>query len=234
MSEVVPRMPAIAVGIILCALGSTSVVADSIGPLTPTGVIGAPTSGGTGNDPFVSPGFAIGSDNVRATATTASAANNTEALVFSFLPGIPAGATIDGVELFVEGQSGGSALIPAVVVAMSVDGGSSYIFFPNSGALSLPPGPADLIRTFGSTTDDWLGITASELNSALFRSCVAAFDIASGSTDTYSVDDVSMTVHFTPAGAPTSSPQAVLLTVFSLAIVGTLGLCRIKRNSQCA
>lgn len=215
--------------LILSLASGSSVQADTIGPLTPTSV----SSNAFGSsDPWVSPGSAIGSDDVRATSTTTAANNTTHFLIFTFSPGIPPGSTLNGLEVFLEAQSGGSAGSPSAFVPATINA-LVFNFLPSVFFMPIPPGPADTVVTYGGATDTWGGLTAADINSADFRVGCFMGDGSDTSTDTYSLDAVTMTVHFTPVvSVPASSPLSIIVTLLLLAIAGGLIVLRLRRSSM--
>lgn len=182
-------------GYLCCALlpfGALPAYADTTGPLTPTGVTTGPSPFGPGTA-WVSPGLSIGSDDSRATCPGVLSA----ALIFSFSPGIPAGATLDGIEVFVEGFGSGA---PNQIAGsqISLDSGATFTFPAGFKSASLTTG-TDTIVTLGGPADTWGGITTANVNSAVFRVGVVLADLIGMGPGGYACDDVRMTVTYTPA-----------------------------------
>lgn len=193
--------------------------AGSVGPFAPT-VASSLASGGS---PWVSPSAAVGSDDSRASSTTPSAAGNTDILLLGgFAISLPPNSNVVGVELWVEGHTGGSAFLPVVGARATLDGGISFPFIATAsgGLVLLPAGPPDVSVPLGSALDTWggsgpsppPGIGAAEILNPAFAIGVQAADFGGSASDTYSIDSVALTVHTVPTVPGIGAGGALLCT----------------------
>ena len=196
------RLPGILPKILLLALLLTatgSLLAQS--PDTETAT--ANTSSGPGVA-WSGTGNTIASDDTRATVTLND--EDSEFLVLSdFGFSIPAGSTIDGIEVSIErsiDNTGGSRAVQDVVVQLLDAAGSAT--GNNKAATSTNwPGPsAEASATYGNNTDLW-GATwsVSDINDTNFGIQIQVTgQTPGGSTVTARIDQVQITVHYTAGG----------------------------------
>ena len=179
----------------------------------------------------------VGSDDVRATNTcltsnTFFGANTGDALAFVFnFSSIPAGATIDGLTLTVEG-SASSANPSNDFVPLLIDstGSNEPIPFIGGNVSGIPVGPADSFIVLGGATDTWGGVTLADLLNPNFS---VALGVISGSGEVFSVDDVSLTVDYTaPASTPVMSWAGMILTIGLMIIVAFVSSVAVRRRRQ--
>lgn len=164
--------------------------AESSGLVAPGNVAEVDSGGGTWSNVAA----AVGSDNVRASATNAMN-DNTNVLYFSgFTLDIPANATLDGVGFVTEGQATATG---AILVAASLDGGASFVNAPasNGNLLGFSIGSPDSFISHGDPIDDWVGLTVSDVMSPDFGVGLSG---TSTIAVTHSVDDVGLVVFYTP------------------------------------
>lgn len=188
-----------------------------------------------GGGPWSPLAAAIGSNNTRASAFEINIGFGTDCLaLFNFGFTIPAGATIDGIEVLIEGHSVGAATAPILVVGASMNSPSVPGTFSQTlnGILPLPAGPPDIQTVDGSPTDLWgAAWTPASINSATFGVDMFGTDNNFVGSSTYNVDDVRVVVYFTPAAAaPAATSTALAITVFLVLIVA--GATILKRPQQ--
>lgn len=125
---------------------------------------------------------------------------------------VPAGATIDGVEVHVERR--GSALVGAPTLGIEI--------FPLPGISNIevintwPAG--DTVITLGSPTYQW-GMNQAQLIALGAIAYQASTD--AGSSGTLEIDGITATIYFTPAPAlPAAHPWTLGLTVVTLILGG--------------
>lgn len=181
-----------------------------------------------GGDAWSNLNNALASDNAYASVTeTIGGVLGTDHITVSgFGFTIPSGATIDGIVVQLEGHSVGSAVSPSVQATVSKDvafaGFISVTFIGNAAA----PGPPDSTQTQGTPTDFWSqSWTPAEINGSTFGTRIQALDAAFLGTmsSTYFLDDVQITVHYTPGippGAPASAWWGLGLVIVLLGMVG--------------
>jgi hypothetical protein len=162
----------------------------------------APTVTGTTVNTWTNPSNAYASDDVRATALGNRLGNKLQDYSGFDFSGIPAGATIDGIEVTVEAQGNAtSASFP--VVDLSWNGGSSWT---STKSGSTFPSGTDATDTLGGAADTW-GRTwsTSELASGTFMFRMYA---AGGSSRDTLVDAIQVKVYYTASAGPTVSTNA--------------------------
>ncbi|MFN8412937.1 MAG: sortase [Anaerolineales bacterium] len=100
---------------------------------------------------------------------------------------VPAGSTIDGIEVAVEGHTSGRD----IQIALSQNGGANYSTPRNAG---YPTSAADQTVVIGGSTDNWgLGaLSAASFSTANFR--VQA--VGAGGGGTFSLDQLQVKVHY--------------------------------------
>lgn len=188
---------------------------------SPATAVNIPVTG----DAWTSPAAVIGSDNARATALDSVAGGGTDCLAlsgFGFV--IPLTSVIDGIEVTIEGFSGGTAGSPGFISFLAKIVGTRSGFGSSSAGvgISAPVGPPDVISVDGSPTDLWSQTwTLAEINSPTFGVDIFAVDRAALASDTYSIDDVRITVYFT-AILPATRPlhrYTIFLTLLALGVL---------------
>lgn len=167
---------------------SASAWPDSQGPLFPVTVV---NDAGSGTHAWTPPGEAAADDNVLASSSFASGASTQllDASDFSFA--IPDGAIIDGIQVHVDGLYLTSPTSPEWSV-QTVKGGTPS---PGTRMAAITGGLETAI--LGHSSDLWGDAwTPADVNSSTFGVQVQA--VQSGSLSGVGVDDISITVHFSP------------------------------------
>jgi hypothetical protein len=141
---------------------------------------------------WVNPGYAVTSNDVRATASL----NNTiskylKATGFGFT--IPGGATIRGILVEVERSKTGSGAVHdqniKIVKGNSIAGGDH--FGPNDYPLTT-----DAYESYGGSTDLWsLSWTPSDINAADFGVAISAYEYISVAASAR-IDHIRITVYY--------------------------------------
>ena len=179
--------------------------ATTLGPISPTSISATPVFGGSGA--MSSASSATGSDDARSTGTSSgpngfiSPGYITDGLVCTFdLGSIPSASTIDGVTVSVEGQSGAGSDIAAtmVIATIGVEIGGEVASPLNKFQL-IPAGPTDTTLVFGGATDNWAGVTRAHFDTYFIA--IAGWDSAS---DSYAIDDITLTIDYTDSTQPTA------------------------------
>lgn len=171
---------------------------------------GAPVSGVWGYDGTLN--FVLSaSDNDYATNEALDFSDYLRGTNFGFT--IPTGSTIDGIQLSVErkadaagGGGGGERWEDSVVrlvVGGSIVGDNKAIV----GSWSTTEG----VVTYGGAADLWgLTPTVSQINASDFGFVLSAIENRGDGTNTASVDQVTMTVTYTPP-ASTGAPKSIII-----------------------
>lgn len=117
---------------------------------------------------------------------------------------VPAGATIDGIEVQAEFSSGGAGVTAYIQLSASWDGGSSYTATKEDSVL----GATDTVRTYGGAADTW-GRTWSQTElGANFKLKVEGK--ASGPTSACRLDYLVAKVYYTAASGGTGISQVIM------------------------
>ncbi|MDM7999197.1 MAG: MBG domain-containing protein [Dehalococcoidia bacterium] len=206
---IVRAVPAAGV-LLLLALAMAAALAGTLSPAsaTDTGLCSPSANSNVGWD---APWDAYSSNDLRARA------DRTEDIVqyYNFnIPAIPSGATIDGIEVRVEGYQDGGTTPRQADISLSWDGGFSYTAGAGTGikTTNMPgttPWDED-VRSFGGTSDTWGRIWATdEFTNANFR---VRLDTRLASTGHYLyVDHVQVRVYYrdgtTTAVASSANPS---------------------------
>lgn len=178
---------------------------------------------------------AIGSDDMRTSVFDASQPAGTDFLVFSGFDfsAIPAGSTIDGLVVTVEGGQAGVAGDPVFVVGATIDNPINAASFADYHEVNANPtisAPPDVFFSIGNATDDWrfgfvgTGLTRADLIDPNFAVMIGCGDADGTGASTFSIDDVQFVVHYTPPPpTPAASSWAIIITaaLFSIAFGAT-------------
>ena len=153
--------------------------------------------GGTG---WTNPGNILASDDSRASITLAPLGGSETLWAKNFGFTVPTGATIDNIEVEVEGQQDISSPNGGFIPQITKNNGSSFTDWSASGFLAFDIG-ADSYKSRSGPLSSWgsISLTAAEVNSANFGvgvRCDAGF--ASGDC-TYQVDHIRVTITYTEA-----------------------------------
>lgn len=151
---------------------------------------------------WVNPGNAFASDNVYATNVGEAEEQGYSGFNFS----VPAGSTIQGIEVLVEAKSSDASGCQ-LEVELVWDGGTS-----GTTDIVQPLTGSDSILPFGGATNTWGRTWAStEFSNANFVVMTEFDDVGPGNTcangTTVSVDHVQARVHFTPPVTPAPNPE---------------------------
>jgi hypothetical protein len=166
----------------------------------------------TGTSNWNNPASAYTINNTYAVTTAAIANNaNTGALILTNGGGtIPSGATIDGVECTVEAKNQLSGNGFQVAAAFLRSGGVSI---GSSKTTTAWNGVADSSKTMGSPTDLWSATLTPTICNASDFGIRIIFKNTNGTSQTFSVDCVTVIVHYTTAGGVVSSQQFFMQSI---------------------
>ena len=180
---------------------------------SPTTVFTANTNTGLNND-WTTPANILASDDAYATFPSESGVEELSDAItaggFGF--NIPTGSIIKGVSVGIEckeSQAADDASFGTVAGAgVSLMNGSTTLATKTS---TTEFATTDEVRTFGSSTDPWAALTASDINN-LGVKMVVGFDTPSG-TGTVSIDHVTVTVTYIPPGVGASSTNPIAIPI---------------------
>ncbi len=144
---------------------------------------------------WTNPGNVTASDDQYATATLTASSNTATLKVTGFCFGLAGNATIDNVDVRVEGHANGAGLQDLIVklVVLGVIGGTDH----HTGA-DLPL--ADAVRSYSDTPGGWgVTLTPLKVNRSDFGVAISYTNTA-GVTRTVSIDTVVIRLSFTPSG----------------------------------
>lgn len=157
---------------------------------------GTAVDDGGGSVPWVNPGNATASDDTRATASLDTFNSDTNILkCTNFGFSIPAGATVDGIEVTVEAREQNT---PGTIVDLfaALFQGGSYVG-NNQAASGWSPGQTDETHTYGGPTNKWGTTPTPSLMNNSSNGFGFQFTWNSGSNPSAQVDSVKMTVYYT-------------------------------------
>lgn len=161
----------------------------SAATVSPPGTAGNDTSGGT--IAWSSPADAVSSNNVYATVTAGANQTTNNLYLFNFGFAIPAGSTINGIEVRVESKANNSN---GYAIGAKLMDGATYV-----GNTDFTGGNTTTEQTFlkGSATALWGATwTSANINSMNFGVGLYATFGAGATTTTFSVDSVTITVYY--------------------------------------
>ncbi len=173
-------------------------------PAGDTGWLGATTSaaasGGDGNGYESAPANAYTNDGVAAidlnsgtnSGSSCTGSGKDKHLFYNYnVTTIPAGTTIKGVDIRLDGWADSTSGAPKLCVQLSWDGGVSWTSAKATPTLTT----GELTYTLGSATDMWgRSWAVGETSNAAFR--VRVIDTASSSARDFSLDYVAVRVHY--------------------------------------
>ena len=157
------------------------------------------------------------SDNLRASYEFFSASSSDDFSIYDFGFTIPAGATIDGIEVSIEVRANPRF---AQTKEISIDGisgtAAKTIGAPNWAS-------SDEIITYGSSTDKWgaSSILASDINSSDFGMVISAY---SDGPCIAEIDHIEITVYYTEIPSTTVSESQNISLTGSDTTVGATGV----------
>ena len=160
---------------------------------------------GPSNNPWNNPGNITADDNVDATSAFGSLSTSDSLLAAGFGFSIPAGSTIDGIEVKYERwreEPGLGGPTPTSATVQLANAGS-VIGDTKEDLTDWPD--SRTVTTVGSSSDVWgAALTADIVNSATFGPRIfVVWPNALGTTETANVDYVQVNVHYTaPVGPP--------------------------------
>lgn len=153
----------------------------------------------SGHNDWSNPGNAAASDDSRATVFCDKHEETDWLRATNFGFSIPAGATIDGIEVVFERRSTGG---PGGDISVRLWDGSSAVGDDKStGQSDFWTFNTDTDDSFGGASDDWnAGLGPSDINDSGFGCQLAAEDQI-GNTVTLEVDHVEVTIYYTEASS---------------------------------
>ncbi len=110
----------------------------------------------------------------------------------SFSPGVPPGATIDGIEVLVESSDNAAALALSPVV--NVSDGTTY----GTSKIATPNTDIDTIITYGSSSDLW-GLTWDATKANALKAKVEHTAPGGFVSGTWSIDHIQVRIYYTEA-----------------------------------
>ncbi len=137
--------------------------------------------------------FAEDTNSGNNTTTTCANAGKDRHLYYNYGFSIPAGSTIDGVEVRLDAWADGTGGAPFICVELSWDGGTTWAAAKNTGGLTT----TEATYTLGASSDTWGRTWAStEFSDANFR--VRIVDVASNAQRDFRLDWAAVQVTYTP------------------------------------
>lgn len=157
---------------------------------------------GAGSIAWTNPTNALTSDDTYATVTLGPGADSQDLETTGYGFSIPAGATIDGIIVYIEGNETGAGvgiLGDVRVIRAGVGGGVE-------GKTDVLGVGTDVVVQFGSNVDTWSeSWTPSDINNSGFGCWAEALNTAGAGNSTSSIDSISMEVFYT-----VSTPGSVM------------------------
>lgn len=159
------------------------------------------TSSGDNNGFQTNPGNACSNNSAFAgdtnsgtnTATSCSGAGKDRHLFYDYGLSIPAGSTINGIEVRLDAWADATKGSPFMCVELSWNGGTSWTATKSTSTLTT----TQETSTLGSATDNWGRTwTASEFSNANFR--IRITDVASNTARDFRLDWAAVQVTYTP------------------------------------
>lgn len=138
-------------------------------------------------------GFAQDIDSGTGAPNSCSSASKDRHLFYDYGFAIPAGSTINGIEVRLDAWADGTTSAPLMCVQLSWDGGSNWTAAKTTPTL----GASEASFVLGSASDSWARTwSASELSNANFR--VRVTDRSASSTRDFFLDRAAVEVTYTP------------------------------------
>lgn len=210
---------------LLMVVGPQTALADDTGPISPTSA-SAPGA----IQPWMNPSNALTSDNQYSQGDPF--AFETDTLILSFPAiNIPPDATLDGLEVEIEGYVDGGNFPQWRPRARTSDG--TIHFFFSGGGVTASDGNSALPDGFdicGSPTNTW-NVTTSGLTTALVTAGQFQIHVYGGDTfnGSFRVDHVTATFYYTPAAPiPTLSQWALIIFALLLCAGGAWQIKRMR------
>lgn len=145
---------------------------------------------------WTNPTYAYSSNDQRATGIKVS---RDQQDYYNFTFGVPSGATIDGIEVSIEGQSGSSISNGYLDVYLSWDGGDTWTSSKTTGNFK---GTSDITLTVGNSTDTW-GRTWSDTEFADGTFVIYLF-VNTDTSTSVDIDHVKIKVYYTEVSGTNS------------------------------
>lgn len=188
----------------------TSAVANT-GYLNPSA--NAANSGGDGDGFQSNPtnaytansSYAVDSNSGNGTGTSCTGSDKDKHRYYNYNFGVPGGATINGIEVRLDGRVDSTSGSPKMCVQLSWDGGSTWTTAQSTSTLTT----SNATYTLGTPSDTW-GRTwnsTTEFTNANFR--LRVINVASSTSRDFSLDWAAVRVYysgFTPTNTPTPTP----------------------------
>jgi hypothetical protein len=181
--------------------GAEYCTASSTGFKSPTAQAAVTTSSGDNNgfqtnptNAFVDDGlFAVDTDSGTGTSTSCTSTAKDRHRFYNYGFIIPAGSTIQGIEVKVNSKVDSTTGAPKFCVELSWNGGTTWTTAKSTATLST----AETIYTIGAVTDIWGRTwTADDFSDANFR--IRLVPVASNVSRDFSLDWVGVQVRYTP------------------------------------
>jgi|GEM_PF-287690 len=145
--------------------------------------------------------FAVDTDSGSSTSTSCTSTNKDRHRFYNYGFTLPAGATINGIEIRLDAKVDSTSGAPKLCVQLSWDGGTSWTTAKSTTTLTT----AEATYILGSPTDTWGRIWSdTNFSDANFR--VRVIDVASSTTRDFSLDWVGAQVTYTAGVSPTATP----------------------------
>lgn len=178
------------------------------GYLNPTA--NASDTGGDGNGYETNPtrayssntSYATDNNSGSGTGTNCTGADKDKHRFYNYGFSIPTGATIDGIEVRLDGKADGTTGSPKFCAQLSWDGGTTWTTAKTTSNLTT----SNATYVLGTASDTW-GRTWADANFSDSNFRVRIIDVASDNSRDFSLDWVGVKVHYS-GGTLTSSDQA--------------------------
>jgi Tfp pilus assembly protein PilX len=217
----------------LCMVGSAQITGSG----TTVEVGGNVTMVGSGTSGARNPSAATGwtsstnvytSNNVYATATINGSSQSANLDVTGFGFSIPAGATINGIDVDIERKASATSSIEDFDVYVLKNGSATGI---TDHASTTDWTTSDSTRSYGNSSDLWgTTWTVSDINASNFGVRLKATNLT-GTSKTASVDWVQVTVFYTPLPATTIGTSGTPLA--SVQVTGTCKYAAQTAHTPC-
>jgi hypothetical protein len=138
-------------------------------------------------------GLALDNNSGTAAGTSCTGRDKDKHTYFNYDFGLPAGATILGIEVHLDAAAASTAGAPKICVQLSWDGGTSW-----TGAKSTPTlSSGEATYVLGGPSDSWgHGWLVGQLSNANFR--VRLANVAGSTEQDFSLDWVAVNVRYQP------------------------------------
>ncbi|TAK09640.1 MAG: HYR domain-containing protein [Candidatus Manganitrophaceae bacterium] len=186
--------------------------ATDSGFLSPTANAAETSSAGDNNGYQTNPGnaaaldglFAVDTNSGTNTRTSCTDAGKDKHRFYNYGLSIPAGSTVNGVEVRLDAKVDSATGAPKICVQLSWNGGTSWTTAKSTPTL----GTTTATFTLGGTADNWgRAWSVNDFTNTNFR--VRVIDVASDTSRDFSLDWVAVRVTFTPPTAPTITSTPV-------------------------